>query len=60
MFFCGGGEGQLCERLGDADYGFELAHCDGDGAAEVGCFFGLCDAVADADEVGGEFFGCFS
>ena len=53
-------EGQLRKRLGDANDGLELADGDGDGGADVGGGFGLRDAVADANEVGGEFFGGFS
>ena len=55
-FVCDGREREFGEGLGDADYGFELAHGDRDGAADVGRAFRLCDAVADGDEVGGEFF----
>ena len=58
MGFVGCGlEGEFCEGFGDADDGFELADCDGDGGARVGGEFGGVDLPTDGDEVGGELFG---
>lgn len=56
-FVCDGAQGEFREGFGDADDGFELADGDGDRRADVGGLFGLGDAVADGDEVGGELFG---
>lgn len=50
-------EGELGQRFGDADDGFELTNCDGNGRAEVGCLLGLRNAVADRDEMRGKLLG---
>ena len=59
-FVCDGGECEFREGLCDTDYGFELSDGYGDGTAEVGGLFGFGDAVADRDEVRGEFLSGFA
>ncbi len=54
-----GGEGEFGEGFRDADYGFELADCDGDGGARGGGDFGGVHLSADGDEVGRELFAGF-
>ena len=54
-----GAEGEFREGFRDADYGFELADCDGDGGAGRGGDFGRVDLPSDGDEVGGELFASF-
>ena len=53
-------ESELGKRLCDTNDGFELANSDGNRRANVGCLLGLCDAVADRDEVRGELLGGIS
>ena len=54
-----GGEGEFGEGFGDADYGFQLADCDGDGGAGGRGDFGGVHLSADGDEVGRELFAGF-
>ena len=56
MFGGYGGEGKFGEGFGDADYGFELADCDGDAGAGVCGDFGRVDLPADGNEVGRKLF----
>ena len=59
-FVCDGRQSEFCEGLSDANDGFELTDCDGDGATHICIFLGERDAVANGDEVGGQLFGGFA
>ena len=54
-----GAEGEFGEGFCDADYGFELADCNGDRGARGGGDFGGVDLAADGYEVGRELFAGF-
>jgi hypothetical protein len=53
------GKGQFGQGFGDADYGFQLPNCDGDGASGVAFNFILVYLFANLDEMAGELLGCF-
>jgi len=54
-----GREGELGEGFSDADDGFELTDCDGNGGTRGGGDFGRVYLAADRDEVGGELLASF-
>ena len=54
-----GGKGEFGKGFRDADYGFELADCDGDAGAGVCSDLGRMDLPAYGNEVGRKLFAGF-